>query len=253
MKLALPNNIFSRLFAQALPSDLRDAVMYKESALLAKAINEGAADIALIPSMDLLKHKEFFVSAEAGLSFDGSLSNSYFYFAEEAKQIGSLVLAGDISSVEAILARIAIHEMYDENVQISISGKSIIDGKQNILISGDSNFEGEQYKHGLDFAEEISELTSLPFVHYVFAGAGKDTVIEFGKRIEGIEPSIYAILENPEWQTAFTQETNNFLRENIQHVVYEFDSSDTQGLEQLIQLTYFHGIIQDIFDINYAR
>jgi predicted solute-binding protein len=232
---------------------MQNSVFFKESALLAKTLIEGKTQIALLPTMDLLRHKDIFVSPTAGISFDGSISNSYFYFAKGTKAITNLVLAGDISSVEAILARIAIHEMYDENVNVTISQKPTFDGTQNTLLSGDENFKDSHYLNGLDFAEEISEITGMPFVHYVFAATEKEALLKFGKRIQGIEQNVYSIVENPEWKSKFSEETNAFIRENIQHVIYEFDSSDTQGIEQMIQLVYFHGIIQDIFDIKYAR
>ena len=251
MNIALPNNIFSSLLAKALPLELQDSIVFKESALLNKQLLESKADIVLIPSMDLLQHKEFFVSPKCGISFEGSIANSYLYFAKEEKTLDNIVLAGDISSVEAILAKIAIHEMYDQDVSISISKNEVVDGTRNILLSGDMNFSAELYPHGLNFAEEIAEITGMPFVQYVFASRNPKKLREFEAHTEDIELKIQGLLNDPEWTIPFSDETKAYFVENIQHVIYEFDSSDLQGLTEMLRLTFFHGLIQDMFEVKY--
>ncbi len=251
MNIALPNNIFSTLLAKVLPHELQDSIVFKEAALLSKQLLESKADIALIPSMDLLQHKDFFVSPKCGISFEGSIANSYLYFAKGEKTIESIVLAGDISSVEAVLGKIAIHEMYDQDVSISVSKNEAVDGTRNILLSGDLNFTSELYPHGLNFAEAIAEITGMPFVQYVFASRNPKKLREFEAHAEDLELKILERINSPEWTIPFSDSTKAFFLENLQHVIYDFDSSDLQGLTEMLRLTFFHGLILDMFEVKY--
>ena len=62
MNLAIPQNIYSALFAMALPDELKEGVNVKASSLIAKELKEGRHDVGLIPSCDLLTHKDLFIS-----------------------------------------------------------------------------------------------------------------------------------------------------------------------------------------------
>ncbi len=252
MNILLPHNIFSTLIAQSLDDDLHQLVQYKGSALLAGMLDSEKADIVLLPSLDILKHQNYFISSRRGISFDGGISNSYLYFAKGENSFNNITLAGDISGVEAILSKIVINELYDQSITVSISPSPVIDGKKNIMLAGDINFENDNYLQGLNFADEIIEITGHPFVNFVFASKDKEKLLEFEARTEGIEEKIYKRVTEPNWDFRLSPPAIEFFRDSIQHVIYEFDESDHSGLEQIVQLCYFHGILKQLFDIKFT-
>ena len=85
MKLIIPKNIYSALFALSLPDELKDSICVESSSLISREVKNGNADIALMPSLDLLKNNDLFVSKKIGISFDGLLSNSYLHLVPESK------------------------------------------------------------------------------------------------------------------------------------------------------------------------
>ncbi len=252
MKITFPSNIFSTVLAQAFDKEMRENIQYTESALLSSILESGKADIVMLPTLDLLKHHNCFVSSRFGISFEGGISHSYIYFSESEKSIKDITLAGDFSSVEAILAKILFHELYDQSITVSISPSKIIDGTKNIMLAGDLNFESDNYSRGLNFADELIEITGHPFVNFVFASNNKDTLLEFEARLEGIEENIYKMVAEPDWGSHLSATTQAFFKENFQHVIYEFDESDQRGIEQTVHLCYYHGIIPEVFDIKFT-
>jgi hypothetical protein len=252
MNILLPHNIFTNLLAQALPETLHHTLAYKNASLLAKSLVEQKADIVLLPVTDLLQHKEFFVSQHRGISFDGPLSNAYFYFGPEQQHIHKVTLAGDISSAEVLCTKILLRELYNEEAEISISTTKTESSQSTLLLSGDINLENNRFFSGMNMTEEIMDVIDLPFVHYVFAALDEEKIKRFDKLTEGIEGRIYEAVDQEDWEFRLTPEAKEFYRSNISHVVYEFDAQDKEGIQQLLRLPYFHNMVDDLIDVKFA-
>jgi len=105
MNIIIPQNIFSTLFALTLPDNQKEKIIIKESSLIVKELEKNKDSVGIIPSFDLLRNPELFVSKKFAISFDGFLSNSYLYFKPEQTTLDKILLHGDISSNDLVLSK----------------------------------------------------------------------------------------------------------------------------------------------------
>jgi hypothetical protein len=252
MKILFPLNIFSRLIADSLPVQIKENIQFLSSALLTSELAKSEESVALIPTIDLIKHNELFVSKDFGLSFEGSLCNSYFYFNDSQRQLKEISLFGDISSVEVVLSKILFREIYDSDVEVKILTDASKISNQNLLIAGDGNFLQQKYEHGISFAEEVMETLSLPFVNYVFASNNKALIELINEQLKGKSDIIYSNVENDKFGEYLPAELKTYIKNNISSLVIDFSDQDLEGINQTIRLPYFHGMVKDIIEVNYV-
>ena len=252
MNLFLPQNIFGRLIAENLSSGYETNIYYKPSSLLTKTLKEAESAVALIPTSDIIKNKDFFVSKKFGLSFEGGLCNSYFYFIPGQKEISEIALIGDVSSVEVIFSKILFKEIYNADVRIKIVPDESKLEDLNYLESGDRNFSSGKYLDGISFSEEIIDTLNLPFVNYVFASKESSLIKKINKDFLGLGNRLYDYVETDKHVKYFSLTASNYIKENIASLVIDFEQQDIEGIVQLIHLPYFHGIINDIVEVNFV-
>ncbi len=252
MKLFLPQNIFTGLIAENLPDNLKNNIVYQPSSMLIQSLKKSPDAVALIPTTDIIQNKDFFVSKKSGLSFDGGLCNSYFYFIPDQKNVSEIGLAGDVSSVEVILCKILFKEIYNTDVGIKIiTDDSKLDGL-NYLITGDKNFQSDKFIDGISFAEEIIDTLNLPFVNYIFASAEKSSIEKINREFEELNSRLYDYVEADKHKITLPETVANYLKDNISSLIIDFDEQDLEGINQLIRLPYFHGLIKDIIEVNFV-
>jgi hypothetical protein len=252
MKLILPKNIYTKIFAEVIKKYEQVEIIFKEASLIAKELHEDTLAIGLIPSLELSQYKTFFVSSKAGISFDGLLSNSYFYLSEnDDRQLGQISICGDVSINEVILSKILFKERFSYDVEISLNTKPIVDKEKNTLVVGDENISSWEYGMGISFSDQIAEMLDLPYVNFVFASQDKETIenfnllmLEIDALIENSLPEIFTSLDYPE-------AVNEHIKNNFGTVYYELTPNETEALEDLFKLLYYHGIISDMFDIKF--
>ena len=252
MEILLPDNIFARILSSAF--DEKDAIHLHHfpAGLLSKKMNETKNAVGLIPTMDLVNNKELFISQSLGISFDESISNSYIYFNQKDKIVDEIVLAGDVSFNEGILTKILFSENYGVDVQLSFEKTNGGSSTKNRILVGDRNFIEGNLDSGISFAEEIIEMISAPYVNFVFASESEEALKKFHSKYQDVISKL-----NP---TEFFENANetvmsssrNYLMENLQHVVFDFDKHDLEGMKQLLQLPYYHGIIKDLIDVKFV-
>lgn len=249
MNLILPDNIFTRLLA----TQMQDCnIIYKNSALITTELEKDEEDsIALIPTMDIIKHQDLFISGMLGMSFEGEISNTYIYFAKGEDEVKDIYLTGDTSALEVIFTKIFFKESFEIDVEIKMAkDPKELEGK-NLLVTGDLNFITQTFPYGMSLAGEIVDLLELPFVNYVFASKNKSSLIEFNKKYTaGLEDKIYQSLENDEYDLALPEQSTEFIKQNITSVIYQFGEEDINGIHQLILLPYYHGVIKEIADVK---
>lgn len=250
MKFYLPQNIFTKILRSELSEDNEVNFQYLPSALISKKLMTEDDSIGLIPSLDLVTHKDFYVSAEIGISFNALLSNSYLHFKENQTTIDKLFLKGDISSNEALLSKILLKEMYDIDITPRLVTPEFMLQDENILIAGDENYEKELFLNGLSFSEEIIELINAPYVNFLLASKNENSLKSFVLKhrddlLTGHENSFEDLLGG------FPHQSVEFISVNMQHVIFDLEDQDIEGIKSLLQLPYFHGITNDLFEIKF--
>jgi hypothetical protein len=252
MEILLPDNIFARILSSVFTEKELVNLHLFPSGLLSKKINEIKNSVGLIPTMDLLNHKDFFVSRSVGISFDESICNSYLYFNNEEQNLKEIALAGDVSTNEAVLTKILFSENYGINVQLSFEKPNGASPNKNRILVGDRNFSSGNFETGISFAEEMIELISAPYINFVFASESEEALKKFHSKYQGIISVLNPteVFENT--NEAFASSSKNYLSDNLQHVVFSFDEQDLEGIKQLLQLPYYHGIIKDMIDVKFV-
>jgi hypothetical protein len=250
-KFYLPQNIFSQIFSAELENKSECEFEFLPSSLIVKRISNEKDSVGLIPTMDLLPNKDLFVSSEIGISFNALLSNSYIHFKGEQETIDELFLRGDVTSNEVILSKILFKEFYDVEVKTTLLNREVIDFNDNILIIGDENYKKELFLNGLSFAEEIIELINAPYVNFVLAGNSEEMLKDFNSKYKsslakGHEDNFDGLFPD------FPQTSLDFLSVNIQHLVFDFEDQDREGINQLLQMPYYHGMIKDVIEVKFV-
>ena len=251
MKLFLPKNIFSSIFASVIPCNSEIEIVYKESAMLCGQLDSDTSAVALVPSLELINHRSLFVSKSLAFSFDGILSNSYLSFIEKEKNISEIKSRGDVSINEIILTKILFSERYSTEIEISLdpAKEKCID--KNYIIVGDENFYSGEYSKSISFADQIAELIDLPYVNYVFVSKDIESLKKFNSLFSNIDSQIEDNHLPVLSKLQYGDEINNFVSENIGSVYFEMTQNEVNALNELIRLAYYHGIIEDIFDIRF--
>ncbi|MFZ1291506.1 MAG: hypothetical protein WAR79_15530 [Melioribacteraceae bacterium] len=113
MKLIAPSNIFSSLFYLSIDEKSKPELILKESSLIINELSTNKNLIAIIPSLDLINHKELFVSEKFTIAFESFISNTYLYFANAQNNFNRLFLKGDISTNDVLLSKIIFKEIYN--------------------------------------------------------------------------------------------------------------------------------------------
>jgi hypothetical protein len=252
MHIYFPKNIFTDLIKNVLPEQLSGRVKFQYSSLITNEILKDPNSIGLIPTLDLIRHNDLFVSKKIGISFEESLCNSYLYYSSERKTFEDLYIIGDISSNEAVGAKIILKELYGLNLKVSLLtdfSKAI--GK-NTLSVGDINFENDKYFNGISFAEEMTEVLSLPYVNFVLASLNQKPIEDFHKSVGDVQTDIYNKVENGEFGMDLSDSSKQLFKENISSFICNLAEQDIDGINQLLRLPFFHEIISDIIDVKYV-
>jgi hypothetical protein len=248
MDLFFPDNIYSRLYADSLPGNLKEKVTYVPSSSIPGELKKNNNSAGLITPTDILSSTDLFISSKIGISFEGNLSNSYFYFDPGQKDLTSLSLIGDISSLEVILSKIFFKESYNSEIQIEILTDIQKAGGKNLLVTGDINLHTLRFHEGLSFAEEMVDLLSLPFVNFILASSVEKIISDMNNACSGISQKIYDSVENNNFGGELPPSAKDYIKDNIASLIYEFEAQDIDDIHQLIRLPYFYGIIQDIIE-----
>jgi hypothetical protein len=250
-KFYLPKNIFSNILLSEIEDKSSIELGFAPSALIVKKLNEEHNAVGLIPTMDITANKDIFVSSDIGMSFNALLSNSYIHFKEEQETIDELLLKGDATSNEVILSKILFKEFYDVEIKTTLLSRELTDFNDNILIIGDENYEKELFLNGLSFAEEIIELISAPYVNFVLASNSDSVLKNFNSKYKDNFTKGHA--DNfDDLFPDFPQSSLDFLSVNIQHLIFDFEEQDREGIMQLLQMPYYHGLIKDIIDVKFV-
>ncbi|MDP2037995.1 MAG: MqnA/MqnD/SBP family protein, partial [Ignavibacteria bacterium] len=208
--------------------------------------------LALIPSLELIKHKDLLVSNKLGISFDGMLSNAYYYFSEGERAIKKILVRGDVSVNEIILAKILFEERYSSNVELVLDTTDKMDHGKDYIVSGDYNYTSEKYERAISLADEVSEMLDFPYVNFILVSKDRESLTNFEKQIDSMDEIIEEKLAESLGKLDVPQGSKDFIKENFSSVYYDLTENEKDGLTELIKLVYYRGIIEDMFDIKFV-
>lgn len=191
------------------------------------------------------------MSSKIGISFDGLLSSSYFYFIENQKRFEKILINGDVSINDFILSKILFEEKYSSKVELVLDTKNEIISNQNYIICGDYNFKSIYYEKGISLADEISDLLNLPYVNYLFVSQDKEQLIEFQNLFSDLDLKIENSAESTIQNLDLHIKSQKFIVENLGSVYYELTENEQDGFNELIKLIYYHGLVDDMFDVKF--
>ena len=252
MKLVLPSNIFTDLLTNSLEPAQKKEIIFNPSSLITSEIKKYENCAGLIPTLDLLKNTDLYVSKKYGIAFEGNLCNSYIYFKPGVKNVEEFSLFGDVSSLEVILSKILFKEIYNADIKIEILTHEKKLQDKNQVIIGNKNFEDERCFSGISFSEEVIESLSLPFVNYVFASRDKNVLEELNDKLKNIGSKIYKNAERFDFGKNMTKKTKEYIKKNISSLIIDLELNDIEGINQLLRLPYYHGIVNDIVEVKFV-
>ncbi|HEY7752087.1 MAG TPA: hypothetical protein VH917_07320 [Ignavibacteriaceae bacterium] len=245
--LFFPDNIFSRIIHSQLKPETMQITKFRSSASLSLELRNDESSIALIPVTDILTNPEFFISKTFGISFEGTLANSFVYFKPGERKVNEVNLAGDVSTLEVILTKILFKELFDCEVEVGLTTIDKLQGTTHI-ITGDQNFYSDVYEKGISFAEEIVEIISAPFVNFVLASKSEQLVKDFSALLSEVRAEANLNEINPK----FHEKSKEFITSNLPKVFFSFDEQETEGINQITRLPYYHRLIEDIVDVKFV-
>lgn len=252
MKILFPQNIFSALLVLSLPEDLKKNVEIKSSATIAKELEDDPSAIGFLPSCDLIDHKDFFVSNKFFIAFDGLLSNSYLYFSPNQKNLSEFLLRGDVSKNDILLAKILFSERFDTALSFKIDLNESVNDEQNFIVSGRENFDNNLYQNGLSFSDQVAELIDYPYVNFILAAKSEKMIKEFSSKFESLDRRIEDDINNILAKLDLDNATKDFFKMNLNSVYFDMTKNEIDGLKELYKLLFYHGIIEDLFEINFV-
>ncbi|MCB0752158.1 MAG: hypothetical protein KDC52_11835 [Ignavibacteriae bacterium] len=252
MKLIAPNNIFSTIFYLSLPEKNRPELILKESSLVTQELLMTKDALAIIPSLDLINHKDLLVSSKIAFSFSGLLSNSYLYYSKSDQEFKSLLIKGDVSSNEVILSKIIFKEIYYIEPKIGLDVSENFDENKNYLLTGNLNWQKEKFKIGNSFSEYISDFLEYPYVNYLVVSGDEEIINKFHLQIEDFNKTIIEKLPKILEKINLGDEINDFIYSNQFLIDFNFNVDQIEGYNQLIRLLYYHQIIDDLFDVKFV-
>ena len=245
--LFFPDNIFSRIIIGQLNPETKQMAKFKSSASLSLELRNDENSLALVPVTDIITNPEFFISKSFGISFEGPLSNSYIYFNSAERKVKEVNLTGDVSTLEVILTKILFKELFDTNIEVSLTTMDKLAGT-TYIITGDENFYTEGFEKGISFAEEIVEIISAPFVNFVLASRNESMLIDYSKLFSEINPE-----SQPDALSEKLHEKGkSFVAENLSKVFFSIDEQEIEGINQVTRLPYYHKLIDDIVDVKFV-
>jgi hypothetical protein len=252
MNIISPKNIFTSILLESLPKDAELKIRFTEAALTSKTLEEDTSAVALIPTLDLINHQTLFVSSKFGISFDGILSNSYLHFLKSNRSLDKIFLRGDVTLNEIILSKILFSERYSTQIEINLETSSMPTGDKHYIVVGDENHLLWNCEEGISFADEIADMIDFPLVNFVFASQDKESIEAINNICDQMDRKIEDQIELILSHLKYSEKANSFVRDNLGSVYFDMTDNEVSAVNELVRLVYYHGIIDDIFEVKFV-
>lgn len=250
MKFLIPSNLFTAIFALNLPQAYKETIETKPASIIVNDIENGSAELGLIPSLDLINHKDLFVSKNVAISFDGDISNSYLYFKPNQNNFSTIKLQGDVTSNEVILSKILFKERFGSEVEIVLDTDDIEIKKNNYLLCGNINFEKKYFNKGVSFSDQVAEMINYPYSQYLLVSKNEDILKQINSELKDFDKVIEDNIEDNLSKIRFDKDIQSFIIEEFNSVYYEMTQNEVDGLLDLLKQPYFYGMIEEIPELK---
>lgn len=250
MKILIPNNIFCNLLIKSFNFfDDKEINILNASSIVSEVENKNC-DLGIIPTLDLLNHHDLFVSSKLGISFSGPLSPAYFYFIPGQRSISSLFLQGDVTTNEIIISKFLFKDRFNTDIEINLDTEKIEILKKNYLIIGDMNFNNKYLGKGLSLAEELVDQIGFPYVNFVVVSKDEKSILELNESVSNYTVSNSDSLEEILQQFDFEKDIESFISSNLPSMSFLLKEDSIEGINEILHLPYYHGMIEDITEIQ---
>lgn len=252
MRILIPQNIYSAIFAMSLPDEMKKNIEVKPSSVICTELEKDSNAIGLMPSLDLFKHKELFVSSKLAISFDGVLSNTYIYFEPDQLDFKDLFLRGDVSTNEIILSKLLFSEKYSREVNVVLDTKDVDFDNNNYIIVGNENLDYSPIDRGMSFADQIASLIDYPYVNFVFASKSEGNILELENSIPGLDKKIEDNIEKYLSKIELKDNLYDSIVADLNSVYFEMTENEKEALVELIKIPFYRGIFDEIIELKFA-
>lgn len=252
MKIIIPQNIYAALIAMSLPDELKKNIEVKPSALICKELENDSSAIGLIPSLDIFKHRELFISSKLGLSFDGVLSNTYIYFQPDQIAFANLFLRGDVSTNEIILSKILFSERYSQDVNIVLDTAEFDLDNNNYIVVGNENLDYNPIDKGMSFADQIASLIDYPYVNFIWASKTEGNIMELQQSLPELDKKIEDNIEKYLSKIDLQDNLYDSIVAELNSVYFEMTENEKEALVELIKLPFYRGIFDEIIELKFV-
>lgn len=253
MKIGIPKNIFASMFSLLLSDEQKAEISVLNSASLATEIQNDNLDIAFIPSLDLMKHSDLFVSSKIGIAFESEISNSFIYYKKNQSTINEILVRGDVSVNEIILSKIIFSELYDTEIEIKLDTKELDLENNNNLIVGNQNYEKSLFENGVSLSNQLSDLLDGTYVNYILVSKDEEKLNAFEASITNIDKQIIENFIDLASKLKLEDSTVEFLQNNLDTLFFDLSEVERSSLQEMIKLPYLHGIVKDIVEIKFTK
>lgn len=230
--------IIAQAYAQPLFAGLKNrrdglfTLTSRSSSELALSLRQHQLDGAFLSPIDYAKDYAMYrIVPEVAAVSRGPSRAVLLLFNETARQISSIAV-DPRSSSEIVLASIILAEKYDLRPQLVPQVGSTDEALRKAdaaLVAGDAAGGIGAGAKAIDLVDEWDDITGLPFVH----GFWVSRTASFEQR------ELRAIIES--LQSPASGEQFDYL----------LDEEATAGIGEFFRMAYFHGILNDIAEVNF--
>ncbi len=223
----------------------------------AEKLSKQEISLGLIPSIEFARIKNLKIVPKLCISSKEYVKSVELFFNEDLQNIQKIAVDSS-SRTSVALLKILCRELYEiepEFIEHEPDLSEMLKVADAALIIGDKAlYEHDKTQLRYDLAEDWVSLTGSPFVFAFWAGISdlvtkEDVEIlqkskDFGIRNKSAIAQICS-KQNPNFTPEFYE---NYFTENI---FYEMAEEEIKGLTTFYELAFYHGLIQDIPDLDF--
>jgi predicted solute-binding protein len=201
----------------------------------------------------------FYVIPDVAVASAGGEGSVMLHFRESLTAITS-VAVNPSSSSEIVLARILLAEQFDSTPSLvpfqGNASEGLARADAVLCVGDDALRERRAQARALDLVEEWNEMTGLPYVHGFWAVREKSLRPEEIREIQKAPRAGRAALEKIAAEAARAHGIPGLgaeeAREYLEQFSYDFTEQTEASLRELYRFAYFHGILPDVADLQFA-
>ncbi|MBN2291552.1 MAG: menaquinone biosynthesis protein [Pirellulales bacterium] len=221
---------------------------------LARGIAEKRLDVALIPSIEYVRHEGYSIISDACVGCNGAVESVKLYGRVPVSEIGTLAV-DEGSRTSAVLTRILLAERYDVHPQVTTLeiGSSPSDSTADaVMLIGDRGMipiDGP-CEFVWDLGREWCDWTGLPFVFAMWiargdVSGGRGELAELERLLSLSRDRGMDMLEEIARAEApslglSVEHCHNYLRDNL---TYRLGDAERRGLQKFYELAARYGLV----------